>query len=53
MSVRVLVVDDDALVRSGLTLLLDGAHGISVVAQVADGSGVAAPRSTRTPSTSC
>ena len=42
MSVRVIVVDDDALVRSGLSLLLDGAHGISVVAQVSDGSGVPA-----------
>ena len=42
MTVRVLVVDDDALVRAGLTLMLDGAQGISVVAQVADGSGVPA-----------
>ncbi len=42
MTVRVLVVDDDALVRAGLTLMLDGAHGIAVVAQVADGSGVPA-----------
>ncbi|MBO3086183.1 response regulator transcription factor [Cellulomonas sp. zg-ZUI188] len=42
VSVRVVVVDDDALVRSSLALLLDGAHGIGVVAQVADGSGVPA-----------
>ncbi len=42
VTVRVLVVDDDALVRAGLTLMLDGAHGISVVAQVADGAGVPA-----------
>jgi DNA-binding NarL/FixJ family response regulator len=42
VTVRVLVVDDDALVRTGLTLMLDGSHGISVVAQVADGSGVPA-----------
>ena len=42
MSVRVIIVDDDALVRTGLSLLLDGAHGISVVAQVPDGSGVPA-----------
>jgi len=42
VTVRVLVVDDDALVRAGLTLMLDGAQGISVVAQVADGSGVPA-----------
>ena len=37
VSVRVIVVDDDALVRTGLTMLLDGARGISVVAQVSDG----------------
>lgn len=42
VTVRVLVVDDDALVRSGLTLMLDGARGISVVAQVADGGAVPA-----------
>nr|WP_203679864.1 response regulator transcription factor [Actinoplanes siamensis] len=29
--VRVLVVDDDALVRAGLTMMLDGAPGIAVV----------------------
>jgi DNA-binding NarL/FixJ family response regulator len=42
VTVRVLVVDDDALVRAGLTLMLDGAQGIAVVAQVADGSAVPA-----------
>jgi DNA-binding NarL/FixJ family response regulator len=42
VTVRVLVVDDDALVRAGLTLMLDGAQGISVVAQVGDGAGVPA-----------
>lgn len=36
--VRVLVVDDEALVRVGLRLLLDGAHGISVIAEAADGA---------------
>lgn len=40
--VRVLVVDDDPLVRSGLTLMLDGADGIVVAGEVADGAGVAA-----------
>jgi DNA-binding NarL/FixJ family response regulator len=35
--VRVLVVDDDALVRAGLTMMLDGAHGIAVVGEAADG----------------
>jgi len=41
--VRVLVVDDDALVRAGLTMMLDGANGISVVGEAADGDEV--PRS--------
>ncbi|MBB5918239.1 DNA-binding NarL/FixJ family response regulator [Nocardia transvalensis] len=35
--VRVLIVDDDALVRAGLTMMLDGADGISVVGEAADG----------------
>lgn len=34
---RVLVVDDDALVRAGLTMMLDGAEGITVVGEAADG----------------
>ncbi|GEK22043.1 DNA-binding response regulator [Cellulomonas xylanilytica] len=38
VTVRVLVVDDDALVRTGLTLMLDGAEGIRVVTQVSDGA---------------
>jgi DNA-binding NarL/FixJ family response regulator len=42
MSVRVLVVDDDALVRSGLTMMLDGADGVSVVGEAADGDAVPA-----------
>jgi DNA-binding NarL/FixJ family response regulator len=37
---RVLIVDDDALVRSALSMMLDGAEGIEVVAQAADGSEV-------------
>jgi DNA-binding NarL/FixJ family response regulator len=40
--VRVLIVDDDPLVRSGLRLLLAGAAGIEVVGEVADGRGVLA-----------
>ncbi|MCB7136120.1 response regulator [Cellulosimicrobium marinum] len=40
--VRLVVVDDDALVRSGLRLLLDGAHGVEVVGEAADGGDVAA-----------
>ena len=41
-SIRVLIVDDDALVRSGLQLMLAGAAGIDVVGEVADGRGVLA-----------
>ena len=36
--VRVLVVDDDALVRAGLTMLLAGADDIEIVGEAADGS---------------
>jgi DNA-binding NarL/FixJ family response regulator len=39
-AVRVLVVDDDALVRAGLTMMLDGAPGIAVVGHAADGDEV-------------
>ncbi len=41
-SVRVLVVDDDPLVRAGLVMMLDGIQGISVVAEAADGDEVPA-----------
>ena len=37
-----MIVDDDALVRAGLTMMLDGAAGISVVGQAADGDEVPA-----------
>lgn len=37
---RVLLVDDDALVRMGLRAMLDGHDGIRVVAEAADGSEV-------------
>jgi DNA-binding NarL/FixJ family response regulator len=40
--IRVLLVDDDALVRAGLTMMLDGAHGIEVVGAAADGAEVPA-----------
>jgi DNA-binding NarL/FixJ family response regulator len=39
--IRVLVVDDDALVRAGLSMLLAGAEDIGIVAEATDGSEVA------------
>jgi DNA-binding NarL/FixJ family response regulator len=38
--IRVLLVDDDALVRSGLRMMLAGAAGIEVVGEADDGRGV-------------
>src|SRR5699024_11471140 len=40
MTVRVLVVDDDPLVRSALVMMLDGAEDIVVAAEVEDGADV-------------
>ncbi|MBB4904529.1 response regulator transcription factor [Actinophytocola algeriensis] len=40
--IRVLIVDDDALVRSGLTMMLDGADGLRVVGEAGDGDQVTA-----------
>lgn len=40
--IRVLIVDDDALVRAGLTTMLRGAPSIHVVGEAADGSQVLA-----------
>jgi DNA-binding NarL/FixJ family response regulator len=39
--IRVLVVDDDALVRAALTMVLAGPEDIAIVAEAADGSEVA------------
>lgn len=39
---RVVLVDDDALVRMGLRAMLDGVHGIQVVAEASDGGDVPA-----------
>jgi DNA-binding NarL/FixJ family response regulator len=41
-TVRVIIVDDDPLVRAALTMMLDGAPGITVVAALADGDEVPA-----------
>jgi DNA-binding NarL/FixJ family response regulator len=41
-AVRVLLVDDDALVRSGLRMMLAGAEAIEVVGEADDGRGVLA-----------
>lgn len=38
--IRVLIVDDDELVRAGLTMMLDGAAGIAVVGHATDGDEV-------------
>jgi DNA-binding NarL/FixJ family response regulator len=46
---RVLVVDDDALVRAGLTMMLDGIHGITVVGEAADGGEVPAAADAHAP----
>lgn len=40
--VRVLIVDDDALVRAGLSMMLASAGDLEVVADVADGAEVVA-----------
>jgi DNA-binding NarL/FixJ family response regulator len=47
--VRVLVVDDDALVRAGLTMMLDGAPGIAVVGEASDGDEVPAATDAHAP----
>ncbi|HEY5882334.1 MAG TPA: response regulator transcription factor [Nakamurella sp.] len=38
--IRVLLVDDDAMVRAGLVMMLDGAAGIAVVGEASDGDQV-------------
>ena len=48
MTVRVLVADDQELVRTGLTMILDAQPGIEVVGQAVDGrSAVAMARRLR------
>ncbi|MFT4231152.1 MAG: response regulator, partial [Leucobacter sp.] len=36
--IRVLVVDDEALMRAGIRLMVDGVAGIAVVGEAADGA---------------
>ncbi|HET9647136.1 MAG TPA: response regulator transcription factor [Microlunatus sp.] len=48
MNIKVLLVDDDALVRAGLRMILSSAEDLDVVGEVDDGAGaVAAVRSLR------
>jgi DNA-binding NarL/FixJ family response regulator len=47
--IRVLLVDDDALVRAGLSMILGGAADLRVVGEVADGSEVCAAVATYAP----
>lgn len=42
MTIRVLIVDDDALVRAGLSMILGGAGDIDIVGEAGDGSQVPA-----------
>ena len=42
MTIRVLLVDDDALVRAGLRIILSSAEDLEVVGEVGDGSGAVA-----------
>ncbi|GAA4894456.1 response regulator [Streptomyces coeruleoprunus] len=42
MTIRLLIVDDDPLVRAGLTLMLGGADDIEIVGEAADGADVPA-----------
>lgn len=42
MTIRLLIVDDDPLVRAGLTFMLGGADDIEIVGECADGTEVAA-----------
>jgi DNA-binding NarL/FixJ family response regulator len=46
---RVLIVDDDALVRAGLSMMLDGTGGIAVAGEAADGDEVPAAADAHAP----
>jgi DNA-binding NarL/FixJ family response regulator len=47
--IKVLIVDDDALVRAGLTMMLDGTDGIAVVGEASDGDEVPAAADLHSP----
>jgi DNA-binding NarL/FixJ family response regulator len=47
--IRILLVDDDALVRAGLTMILSGTDDLRVVGEAADGSEVLAAVSAHAP----
>lgn len=49
MAIRVLIVDDDALVRTGLSMMLAGADDLRIVGEAADGTEVAALVAEHTP----
>ncbi|MEU9099812.1 response regulator transcription factor [Streptomyces sp. NPDC048361] len=40
MTIRLLIVDDDPLVRAGLALMLGGAEDIEIVGEASDGAGI-------------
>lgn len=48
-SLRVLIVDDDPLVRAGLSMMIDGAGGIEVVGEASDGDEVPAAADAHAP----
>jgi DNA-binding NarL/FixJ family response regulator len=49
VTIRVLIVDDDALVRAGLSMMLAGADDLRIVAEAGDGTEVAALVAGHTP----
>ena len=53
MSIRVLVVDDQSLVRAGFRTILDSEEGIEVVAEAADGEAAIAAVAEHSPDVVC
>jgi len=52
MTIRVLVADDHAAIRVGLVMILDGADGIEVVGEAADGAAAVRKRARCVPTSS-